>query len=130
MRTVEVGDPIDCVSWRPTPVGLFRFSATTWNPHRIHFDQAYARSEGYDDVLVQSHFHGCMLAHSILAWAGPGAFLRRFRWENRGMATPGDVLTVSGTVVDVQGSLVSCELEEINQEGQLCAPGWATVQLA
>jgi hydroxyacyl-ACP dehydratase HTD2-like protein with hotdog domain len=27
---------------RPTTVQLFRFSAVTWNAHRIHFDKPYA----------------------------------------------------------------------------------------
>jgi len=31
--------------WRPTVVDLFRYSAATFNGHRIHYDQAYARGE-------------------------------------------------------------------------------------
>jgi 3-methylfumaryl-CoA hydratase len=36
------------------PVLLFRFSALTYNAHRIHYDQTYAkRVEGYPDLVVQ-----------------------------------------------------------------------------
>src|ERR1700678_623254 len=31
----------DTEGWAPTPVDLFRFSAVTFNSHRIHYDQAY-----------------------------------------------------------------------------------------
>ncbi len=40
------------------PVLLFRFSAVTWNSHRIHYDRPYAtQAEGYGGLLV----HGPLL---------------------------------------------------------------------
>lgn len=40
-------------------VTLFRFSAATWNSHRIHFDRRYATGvEGYPGLVV----HGPLLA--------------------------------------------------------------------
>ena len=37
---------------------LFRFSALTYNAHRIHYDLAWCRQEGYDGIVV----HGPLLA--------------------------------------------------------------------
>jgi acyl dehydratase len=34
------------------PVLLFRFSALTYNAHRIHYDLQYARAEGYPGLVV------------------------------------------------------------------------------
>jgi hydroxyacyl-ACP dehydratase HTD2-like protein with hotdog domain len=124
-----VGELIGPVEWRPTAIQLFRFSAVTWNSHRIHFDRAYARAEGYPDTLVQSQLHGCFLAHTVLRWAGPGAQLLTFRWENRHFALAGDVLTCAGRVTAVEGRIVTCELQETNQDGRVCAPAWVTVRL-
>jgi len=36
-----------------TPVTLFRYSALTYNAHRVHYDIEYARQEGYEGLLVQ-----------------------------------------------------------------------------
>ncbi|MFD8508877.1 MaoC family dehydratase N-terminal domain-containing protein [Streptomyces sp. NPDC059687] len=48
---------------RPDPTLLFRFSALTYNAHRIHYDRDYARDvEGYPDLVV----HGPLLALSLL----------------------------------------------------------------
>jgi hydroxyacyl-ACP dehydratase HTD2-like protein with hotdog domain len=124
----RVGDPIYPVVWRPSTIQLFRFSAVTWNPHRIHFDLPYAETEGYPGPLVQSHLHGSFLAHTVLQWAGVGAMLTAFRWENRHYAVPGDVLTCAGEVTAVDGVLVTCALQELNQDDRLCAPAWATVR--
>jgi 3-methylfumaryl-CoA hydratase len=47
----------------PGPVLLFRFSALTFNGHRIHYDRSYAvDSEGYDGLVV----HGPLTATLLL----------------------------------------------------------------
>lgn len=131
---VKVDTRITPLVKRPTTVELFRFSAVTWNSHRIHYDKPYAQqAEGYPDVLVQSHMHGCFLLEAAMDWAGPKARLLGFSWQNRGIAVPGDVLTCSGKVVKVEpgenGGVVECELEERNQKNDLCAPGWARIEI-
>lgn len=43
------------VHWRDhyqTPASLFRFSALTFNAHRIHYDAAYASTEGHRGAVV------------------------------------------------------------------------------
>jgi 3-methylfumaryl-CoA hydratase len=53
-------------SWIPGPVELFRFSAVTFNAHRIHYDLAYAREvEGYPGLVV----HGPLIAARLFAFA-------------------------------------------------------------
>ncbi|MGD0074492.1 MAG: acyl dehydratase [Candidatus Binataceae bacterium] len=126
---VTVGAAVLALVKHPTNAQLFRFSAMTWNSHRIHYDKVYAQSEGYPDVLVQSHLHGCFLLQAVMDWVGPRARVLGFRWQNRGIAIPGDVLTCSGKVIKAEGGIVECELEERNQKGDLCAPGWARVEL-
>ncbi|MEX0309102.1 MAG: acyl dehydratase, partial [Tateyamaria sp.] len=45
---------------------LFRYSALTFNGHRIHYDQPYARQvEGYDGLVV----HGPLLAQHLMLMA-------------------------------------------------------------
>jgi len=56
------------------------------------------------------------VATFVADWAGPRARVLRFRWQNRGIAIPGDVLTCSGTVAKAEEGVVECELEERNQK--------------
>lgn len=130
---VAVGAALTPLVKHPTTAELFRFSAVTWNSHRIHYDQSYALSEGYPGVLVQSHLHGCFLAQTVTDWAGPDARLVGFRWHNRAIAIAGDALTCTGKVVKAELreglGYVECDLVERNQRGELCAPGWARVQM-
>ena len=49
-----------------TTTKLFRYSALTFNGHRIHYDEAYARRvEGYDGLVV----HGPLLAQHLMLLA-------------------------------------------------------------
>ena len=49
--------------WQPNEVNLFRFSAATFNGHRIHYDLPYATGvEGYPALVVHGPFTAAKLA--------------------------------------------------------------------
>jgi hydroxyacyl-ACP dehydratase HTD2-like protein with hotdog domain len=132
--TITVGDELPEQRHAPTHLQLFRYSAVTWNGHRIHYDTAYAKTEGYPDVLVQSHLHGAFLTRLCTDWAGPGGRLARLSLRVRRFAVPGDVLVcrarVTGTEIADGEGLVHLEIEEVREsDGTVCAPGTATVAL-
>ena len=55
----------------PDPTLLFRYSALTFNGHRIHYDQAYARDEeGYPDLVVQGPLTATLLQNFAVEQAG------------------------------------------------------------
>jgi len=116
---------------RPTATMLFRFSACTWNAHRIHYDRAYAQEEGHPDILVQATMHGAFLLQMLQAFVGPAGRIRRFRYSNRGKALPGETLVCGGvvTAVDAATGEVSCDIWEAKGDGSICAPGSAVLWL-
>ncbi len=60
------------------PTLLFRYSALTFNGHRIHYDRAYASEvEGYDGLVV----HGPLLAQLLLLMAERDAPVRAFSFR-------------------------------------------------
>lgn len=78
-------------TWRFGEADLFRYSALTYNAHRIHYDAAYARHEGYDGLLV----HGPLLAQLLMLRAardlGP---LSTFRYRATAPAIVGEAIAV------------------------------------
>lgn len=55
----------------PDTTLLFRYSALTFNGHRIHYDQAYARDEeGYPDLVVHGPLTATLLQHVAVAQGG------------------------------------------------------------
>ena len=66
---------------QPDPVLLFRFSALTFNAHRIHYDRDYARErEGYPGLVVQGPFTAILLL-DLLRREMPGARLSSFSFR-------------------------------------------------
>jgi len=66
--------------WAPNTVDLFRYSAATYNSHRIHYDQAYVREEeGYPDLVVHGPFTASKLFD--LATRTAGAPLKAFSFR-------------------------------------------------
>jgi hydroxyacyl-ACP dehydratase HTD2-like protein with hotdog domain len=130
---VAIDEALPPLVKRPTAVQLFRYAAVTWNAHRIHFEQQYARQEGHADVLVQGPLHGAFLAQLVNDWAGPRGRVCSLRWSNRAPAIPGDTLSAGGRVIGKRSEagrhLVELELIETNQRGDQCVLGQATVAL-
>ena len=53
------------------PVALFRYSAVTFNSHRIHYDQTFAREvEGYPDLVVHGPLTATLLCDAVARHAG------------------------------------------------------------
>jgi 3-methylfumaryl-CoA hydratase len=44
---------------------LFRFSALTYNAHRIHYDQKYASEEGYPDLVVHGPLQALLMGEAM-----------------------------------------------------------------
>ena len=55
----------------PSPALLFRYSALTFNSHRIHYDLDYAtRAEGYPGLVVHGPLQATLLLHHAARIAG------------------------------------------------------------
>ena len=57
-KDVRLGFEVD-------PVVLFRFSALTYNAHRIHYDRAYSAEEGYPDLVVHGPLQALLMGEAI-----------------------------------------------------------------
>lgn len=74
-------DPEWSVRIDPDPVLLFRYSAVTFNAHRIHYDAPYARDvEGYEGPVVQGQLTATLMLQALLQ-ARPGLRLVRFSFR-------------------------------------------------
>jgi len=95
----------------PDPVLLFRYSALTYNGHRIHYDRPYATGEeGYRDLVVHGPLISTLL-HGLAERCRPKTRLRRF--EFRAMAP---------LFVD-RGFTIEAAQDESNQHLNLWAKG-------
>ena len=86
--------------WLPDPVLLFRYSALTFNGHRIHYDRDYATpAEGYPGLVV----HGPLIATLLLEQLHcqrPGVELASFEFRAVRPLFDGRTLSVDAQPLD------------------------------
>ena len=131
LEDVSVGDELPTLEKEPTRPQLFRYSAATWNAHRIHYDPEYASGvEGHPDILVQAHLHGAVIQELVMDWLGEDGELVGLSWNNVGRAIPEEPLYVGATVVEVEKEERTVQFETWTEtKTGRAAEGAATVRL-
>jgi len=94
----------------PDPVLLFRYSAVTFNGHRIHYDHPYVtQAEGYPGLVV----HGPLIATLMLAAfrrAHPQATLQHFSYRGLRPLIAPTPFSVAGRISDATSQTGTAEL--------------------
>jgi len=110
-------------SWtvEAAPTLLFRYSALTFNSHRIHYDLPYAtEAEGYSGLVVHGPLQASLLFN--LATATGGRIPARFRYAGLAPLTAGPSFQVNAR--DAGDGAVECWTSDIH--GQINMKATAT----
>lgn len=115
-------------TWKRTvaadPVLLFRFSALTFNGHRIHYDQPYVTgTEGYPGLIVHGPLMG-MLQIELARRSNAGRIVRSFEFRALSPVFAGGAFTV-GARQERDGSTTTWVADP---EGGLAQQGKVTFQ--
>jgi 3-methylfumaryl-CoA hydratase len=115
--------PIYSYSQRITPDAamLFRFSALTFNAHRIHYDQTFARvEEGHAERVVHGPLTAILLAELLRQ---RGVAISRFEFRARRPLFVDAPIDLQATCADTRISL-----RAIGCDGQICmeATAWTS----
>jgi 3-methylfumaryl-CoA hydratase len=98
------------------PVLLFRFSAVTFNSHRIHYDLKYATEvEKFPGLVVHGPLQAILLMRAAQS-RSPGRHILRFSFRALRPLFHFDALTLSGRT----GNGGALELYTSNGQGQMC----------
>lgn len=117
---IRVGSAIPGFEVQPSEVQLFLFSAATWNPHRIHFDEPYATEvEGHRGVIVQGPLLGAWMLRLLEDWSRGWGMVADFEYRNIRTASVSDRLSIQGQVTGAD--------DDITVATQIFAQGGAAV---
>lgn len=98
--------------FQPDPVLLFRYSALTYNGHRIHYDREYAKNqEHYPGLVVHGPLLATLLAEQVTRHL-PGESLSHFRFRAVRPVFDSDRLSLCG-----RRNGNSVELWTVNEDG-------------
>ncbi|MCW2724091.1 MAG: 3-methylfumaryl-CoA hydratase [Frankiales bacterium] len=94
---------------------LFRFSALTYNAHRIHYDAAYAAQEGYPGLVIHGPLQALMMGE-LIRRSGVSAVGQEFAYrlvapmfgeQRMRVATENGERGISARVTDAAGRLTA-----------------------
>lgn len=124
---MNVGDRLPDVVLHPSATQLFRFSAVTWNSHRIHYDVEWARHEGHKGVLVHSHLHAANALRPLTDGLGPEWNITKAAYRVVRPAAAGEQLTATAEIMSrsEDGNMLEFVIREINAAGEACCEGSA-----
>ncbi len=128
---IKVGDALPSRDHTAGIVQLFMYNAAIWNPHRIHFDNAYAtQEEGYPGIVLDGPLQGDWIGQVVTDWIGDDATLVSFGYANRRAAFLGETMTAGGQVEEKDDSKreVKVSLFLKNAQGEVTIPGHAVVR--
>jgi 3-methylfumaryl-CoA hydratase len=110
-----------------TPFQLFRYSAVTWNPHRIHFDDRYAREEGHGGVVLHSHLRAALALRCVTEALGPEWRVAKAAYRLRKPVYAPTSLAYTARVTQVEGDSMTLELVEEHPLGEVGFEGTVRV---
>lgn len=128
---LEVGQVLPGRTHTATNVSLFLYNAAIWNPHRIHYDLAYATEvEGHPGIVIDGPLQGDWLTQVALEWLGDDGELVEFAYTNRVASFLGETLQAQGRIIAIDGANreVHLELAIRDLEGKVLTPGSARVR--
>ena len=132
LSTVAVGTRLAERTHEPSMVSLFLYNAVIWNPHRIHFDEAYTTQvEKHPGIVVDGPLQGDWLSQAVTEWLGDDGALLELEYSNRRAAYLGEHLRAGGEVTAIDRSLgtVTLSIYIKNGEDVVISPGRAVVRL-
>ena len=123
----QVGDTLPPLKHTATPLQLFRYSAVTWNPHRIHFDEAYAREEGHAGIALHSHLRAALALRCVTEGLGDEWRVAKVTYRLRKpVYAPAD-LAYTARVAATEGDTMTLELIEQHSSGEVGFEGTVSV---
>jgi acyl dehydratase len=130
---VAVGDELPAIELAITPKRLHLQTSGSQDWYPVHFDAAFARKSGHEDVFVNTGFLQAALVRVITDWMGDAGFLRRLKFEMRRQHRLGDVMICRGRVTareEREGQpCVDLDVWAENEREGIATPGEATVIL-
>ena len=131
---VEAGDEVPALEKAISLPQMVSYAAATWDFHRYHYDQEYARQQGYPQPFADGQMLGAFLAQMLADWTGDPGAIHKMGFRFRDLVFPGDVLRCKARVTAKSSqrdrNLVECELWIENQDGKLVlSPGHASIVL-
>lgn len=110
------------------PQDLVAYASATWDHHRMHYDEPFAKSKGLRGPLVDGQMLGALMAAQLMRHFGSKAFITTLSFRFRSMVFAGDTVRCEAEIISADSTQATVKMRVMNGEA-LSADGDATVRL-
>ncbi len=120
LSTLEVGEALPELAIELTTSQIVAGALASRDYTPVHHDKAAAQAQGMQDVFMNILTTNGLVGRYVTDWAGPDAILKSVAIKLGAPNLPGDTMTLSGRViqVDQSGGLVEVEIAGKNAWGE------------
>jgi acyl dehydratase len=133
VASVAVGNEITPLSRRVTQDQINAYAEASGDHNPIHVNEEFARMVGLPGTIAHGLLDLGILVDAIARWAGGSEHVASVSCRFSKPLLPGDVITCTGRVVDIdaESGLATLEVEAVSDRGdRVLTNGRATVRLA
>lgn len=98
LEEVEVGDALPELALEVTPTMVVAGAIASRDFTPVHHDSAHARSQGLQDVIMNTLTTNGLVGRFVTDWTGPDALIKRCALKLGVPNIPGETMKLRGTV--------------------------------
>ena len=126
---VNVGDELPVFKLDLTPKVIVSCAIASQDFQDVHHDKAAAEEKGTPDIFMNILSTNGFVGRYLTDWAGPGSRIKNIKFNLGAPNFPGDTMTMTGEVKELDENLATIEFKGKNGMGNHVS-GTAIVQLA
>jgi len=126
---MKVGDVIGPLEKAPiTTRQLVMYAGASGDFNAIHYDEPFARAAGFPSVIAHGMLSMAFFGELLSSTFGPHR-VQRLSARFRAVTFPGEVVTVAGKVIAVEGDTAVLALTATKKDGTVTLDGAAIVSI-
>ncbi|HZS13006.1 MAG TPA: MaoC/PaaZ C-terminal domain-containing protein [Candidatus Dormibacteraeota bacterium] len=132
-QSVKVGDEITPLSRTVTQEQISAYAEASGDVNPIHVNEEFARMVGLPGTIAHGMLNMAILTEAVSRWAGGSAGVASIRCRFSKPLLPGDTITCTGRVVEVDEAAGTATLEvgaTSDRGDTVLSNGRATVRLS
>lgn len=132
---VRVGDQIVAAEYGPLTIAeTVRWAGVQENWDGVHWDRESVREKSnFRTFIASGTFRQALLVRALTDWLGPAGTLKKLKIRHVASTFEGDMqrysARVTDTSADAEGTLISCEVEGVNQHNERIIVGSCVLQI-
>ena len=115
--TVNVGDELPELAIELTPTLIISTALASRDYQDVHHDRDLAQQRGSKDIFMNILTTNGFVGRFVTDWAGPEAFIKKVSIRLGVPNYPGDTMTMTGKVTEVDGDVATVEVVGANSMG-------------